>query len=422
MPDFYTIPSNFSSTLAPGRLLKVEAVTDLTNYTVPSSLTMSRILYTTADLNGTILPASAYILWPYAPPSSTGYPMVAWAHGTSGLLRACAPSSYRSLQYHFMAPYLLALQGMAVVAPDYAGLGFDHLPDGTPIRHPWLVGPAQAADLANAILAARAAFPAQLPANGSLVTMGHSQGGQASWAFAERQVSKPIAGYKGAVAIAPVTRIIAHLEAGIANASSPAGQFILSAQPKLIAAVTALFPAYNNSGMSPAAYNLWTNVLEPVSGCLPTDSLVFSGLTSDKLARPGWEKDPETLAFAKLSETGRRKFKGPLLVLAGEGDVIVTHDELEQAVKDTCAMDAAQNWNESLEMVSFSAMNHFPVIQASQFKWLEWIKARLAGEEVSKGCRNSVVNGFRTEDTFQTGTPNFLVEWASQQDMWKYQL
>lgn len=109
--EFYTIPSNFSEDLAPGSLLRVEEATDLSNFTVPSGLSMSRIIYTTADLNGTLLPASAYIIWPYAPltggvcnsnkTGSTGFPMVAWAHGTSGVLKNCAPSNYRNLQYHF---------------------------------------------------------------------------------------------------------------------------------------------------------------------------------------------------------------------------------------------------------------------------------------------------------------------------------
>lgn len=46
---------------------------------------------------------------------------------------------------------LLALQGMVVAAPDYAGFGISSLPSGQPIRHLWVAGPVQANDLANAI-------------------------------------------------------------------------------------------------------------------------------------------------------------------------------------------------------------------------------------------------------------------------------
>jgi pimeloyl-ACP methyl ester carboxylesterase len=426
--SFYETPSNFSSKLPPGSLLTVEPVTDLSEYSIPSGLSMSRIIYTTNDLNGTTLPASAYILWPYAPletpeQQKQGYPMVAWAHGTSGVLRGCAPSNYRNLQYHFMAPFLLALQGMAVVAPDYAGLGIRTLPNGQEIGHPWLTGPAQANDLSNAIIAARKAFPSLLTANGPFVAMGHSQGGGATWSFAEKQVKEPISGYKGAVAIAPPTRTIDHLKDAFGNVTQTWAQLIIAGQPKLIAAVTAVFPSYNYTGLTSVSYDRWFNVLEPLDGCLPTDSLAFTNVTTDELAVANWYDAPEVQEYAKLSESGRKKFKGPLLVISGEADIVVPHDTVEPAVDDTCSMLTHEHWDESLEFVSYSAMDHFPSIQASQIKWLPWIKDRLSGVPVSKsGCVKSLVNGFRTDDTFQSAEPNFLEGWASTDESWKYSL
>ncbi|KAK0703072.1 hypothetical protein B0T26DRAFT_876224 [Lasiosphaeria miniovina] len=82
-------------------LFKIEYATDLSNYLVPNSLTMSRIMYTTTDLNGTILPVSAS-------------PLVAWAHGTTSNFAACGRSNYKALQYHFMVPYGIAEQGIAM--------------------------------------------------------------------------------------------------------------------------------------------------------------------------------------------------------------------------------------------------------------------------------------------------------------------
>lgn len=426
--SFYTVPSNFSSSLAPGSLLHVEYATNLTNYIVPSGLSMSRIIYTTTNLNGTVIPTSAYVLWPYAPLASAGlkskqFPLVAWAHGTSGYLKGCAPSNYRNLQYHFMAPFLLALQGIAVVAPDYAGLGIDKLPNGEPIGHTWLNGPSQATDLANAVIAVRKAFPAQLPAEGPFAAVGHSQGGGASWSFAERMVDKPIAGYKGTVAIAPPTRtfdLLAEILADPANATAPV---LLSQQPSLIAAVTAVFPAYNYSGMTPLSYDRWVNVLEPLSGCLPTYSLAYSDVPNDQLANPGWNTDPTVQKYAKLAETGRKKFKGPLLVLAGEVDMIVSHESVQSAVDDTCTMLKKGAWNESLEFVTYQDMNHFPTIQASSMHWLQWVKDRLSGQKVSgTGCAKSVVNGYKTDFTVQSVGPNFLLEGASAADGWQFTL
>lgn len=184
--SFYKTPSNFSSKLSPGVILKTEDVTNLDNYVVPSGLTMSRIIYTTEDLDGKVIPTSAYVLWPYTafPTGSDsgkkGLPMVAWAHGTTGTFKPCAPSSYRALQYHFQVPFALALQGVAVVAPDYAGLGVSELPNGETIPHSWVTAPAHANDVAFAVTAARSAFPDLLSSDGPFVAMGHSQGGGAS--------------------------------------------------------------------------------------------------------------------------------------------------------------------------------------------------------------------------------------------------
>lgn len=428
--SFYTAPSNFSSKLKPGSLLHLEPATNLSDYSIPSGLTMSRIIYTTTNLNGTVLPTSAYILWPYLPLNSAssscakdGYPMVAWAHGTSGLLKNCAPSNYRNLQYHFMVPFTLALQGMVVVAPDYAGLGIDSLPSGEHIGHPWAAGPAQANDLANAVLAARAAFPSFLKKSGPFVAMGHSQGGQAAWAFAERLIQQPIDGYKGTVAIAPPSNLILQAEQAMHNLSQPWAQGILSAQPKLIAAVTAAFPVYSDSGMTDVSYNRWHNVFKPLKACLPTDTLVFSDLQLKDLAKANWTSNETVQKYARMAATGRRKFKGPLLILAGESDVVVPLQTIESSVQDTCTMLERGSWGESLEMVTYGGMNHFPVIQASQMKWLSWVKDRLSSKgQGTPGCVKSAVNGFRTQFTPQVPFPNFLEHWASPDEAWKYLL
>lgn len=425
---FYQAPAKFSPSTKPGTVLAVEEATSFANYSIPAGLTMSRILYATSDLNGTVLPTSAYVLWPYTAltgkDASQGYPMVAWAHGTSGVLKGCAPSNYRNLQYHFMAPFQLALQGMAVVAPDYAGLGVSHLPNGDEINHPWGAAPAHANDLANAIIAARSAFPQYLRPSGRFVAMGHSQGGQTAWAFAERQVKQPIAGYKGAVSIAPPDNLIHQIERALANPSAPWAATILTAQTNLVSAVTAAYPAYNYSGMSDESYDRWINIMKPAGACLPTSALVFADLTPAALVKENWTKDATVQAYAKRIDTGRKSFKGPLLVLAGESDEVVPHQTVESTVDDTCKLLTKGRVRESLEMVSFGGMDHFPVIQASSLKWMAWIKDRLSDSprNVRSGCKKSDEAGFRTEFTPKVPFPNFLEGWAPASEMWKYLL
>lgn len=443
--SFYAVPASFSQSSKPGTLLRVEQHTELANYTVPSSLTMSRILYTSLDLNGTVVPTSAYALWPYtafdtSPKGKTGtgssqpqFPLVAWAHGTSGFFAPCGPSNYRALQYHFMVPFQLALEGFAVVAPDYAGLGSAVLSNGKTIKHNYLANPAGANDLAYAIEALRQAFPQRLAPDGPVVAMGHSQGGGVVWSFAERQAVSPIAGYRGTVTLSPPTTIIDKIkDAAQIAASAPSNATaslptwvttVLGLQPKIVAGITAVYPKYNLSGLTPLSYDRWTNVVAPLQGCLPTEALVFSDVPVDQLAKARWYDDPVVQEWANRSAFGDKKFAGPMLVLVGGEDVFLPVT-IERAVDAACAL--GPNKDQDLEMVTASAMEHFPNIQASRTKWMGWIKEKVREDGGNDGAvcgRNTVLEGFDTDFTIRGQvSPNWLVEGASVQEGWKLAL
>ncbi|KAF4450317.1 hypothetical protein F53441_6600 [Fusarium austroafricanum] len=421
--EFYKVPANFSSKLSAGVVLKAEVATNLTNYVVPAGLTMSRIIYTTEDINGKVIPASAYVLWPYSPYSdglspAQGLPMVAWAHGTTGTFKPCAPSSYRALQYHFQVPFSLALQGIAVVAPDYAGLGVSELPNGDTIPHPWVTAPAHANDVAFAVTAARSAFPGLLNPEGPFVAMGHSQGGGTSWAFAQRQAKKPLKGYKGTVSIAPVTRILDDFtywtEKGIASPG-------LLAQSAVVDSISKIYPDYNYTGFASTGYDRWHNVLAKVKGCFPVLALVTADLKPSDIVKADWYKNPTAKKWADRVAVGRKAFAGPLLVINGQEDHVVRPEGIEGAVKDTCNL--VEKSGETLEHVTFSAMDHFSAIQASQMKWMDWIKKRLSGEALEKkGCSTKNVQGLRTDFTVSTLGPNFFLSYFAPNDAWKYSL
>lgn len=434
--SFYNVPENYSSALAPGSVLLLEQTTNLTNYSVPAPLTMSRILYTTEDLNGTVIPASAYILWPSSPlevpvassvSNSTQWPIVAWAHGTSGGLPPCAPSNYRNLQYHFQVPFTLALQGYVVVAPDYAGLGVGRLPDGEEIGHPWGAWPAQANDLAHAVTAARNAFPQFLDNIGPIIAMGHSQGAAAVWSLAERQVRKPVAGYRGAVALAPPTSVIDHARRARADHAANRTQLwtnaFLSFQTPLIKGVTAAYPSLNLSGMTALGRDRWINVQEAVQGCLPTKQVASTGAPLAGLAHRNWTEHPAVLEFERRTAFGRRPFRGPLLILSGDLDAITDIDGLRETVTDTCETLESGESQESWQFVEYVGLNHFPVIQASQGKWLGWVRDRFfSSGDANVGFSKEVVEGFRGEEAVNTLFPNFLLETAGDGNDWKYSL
>jgi Secretory lipase len=126
-----------------------------------------RILYHSRDASGRDIAVSASVFVPAGP--AAGRPIVAWAHGTTGLGDSCAPSTdEQPLNGVEDGPALLAA-GDAVVATDYEGLG-------TPGPHPYLVGPSEARSVLDAVRAAR-----RLVGLGrTFVAFGHSQGAHAA--------------------------------------------------------------------------------------------------------------------------------------------------------------------------------------------------------------------------------------------------
>ncbi|PQE09748.1 secretory lipase protein [Rutstroemia sp. NJR-2017a BBW] len=123
---FYSVSGIDMTSAQPGTLIKVqEDANSPQNYTVPPNTAVSRFIYVSGSLSGERRPVSGYVLWPYMPrlDANGGNQVVAWAHGTSGTTVSTAPSKFKNLWNHFIAPYQLVLQGYVVVATDYAGLG-----------------------------------------------------------------------------------------------------------------------------------------------------------------------------------------------------------------------------------------------------------------------------------------------------------
>jgi pimeloyl-ACP methyl ester carboxylesterase len=131
-----------------------------------------RVLYTSTNGldNKTPITVSGAIYFPKGTAPAGGWPIIAWAHGTTGIADVCAPSwaprSQRDMDY--LNAWLA--QGYAIVATDYQGLG-------TPGPHPYHVAKAEGWSVLDSVRAALKAFP-QL-AN-SVVIVGQSQGAHAA--------------------------------------------------------------------------------------------------------------------------------------------------------------------------------------------------------------------------------------------------
>lgn len=373
-------------------------------------------MYTTETFNGSVVPASAYILWPHTPYVPAGveysgeitFPLVAWAHGTTGSFSNCAPSNYQNLQYSFIAPWALASQGFAVVAADYAGLGVGKDFDGNDIEHPWGFGPAQANDVAFAVEAARKAFPSTL--SEEFVTIGHSQGGGTAFAFAERQADdgKAVSGYLGTVAIAPIPNLGAIMEAAWANPTNPNYAAVLygGIQQLSVASANTIYPSYNLSGLTTVGRGMWELVKKANVGLATMSLLIPYDLMA---ANAGWWNDPAAKLWFENGKNGGKPVKGPFLVATSKNDTTVPYDFVVKAMNDTAALPA--NKNESIEFKSFVGLDHFPVITGSTNVWMEWIKARFAHSTVgvAPGFKQSVVPAYNINATREMPSPNWLL-------------
>lgn len=179
---FYSVPAN-ASNAKPGDLLRWEDMTDdelSHNWTIPAGMSLSRFLYMSEDIDSKPIPASGFVVLPYSAvePNAT-FRTVAWAHGTAGRIRQCAPSNHKALYYEWEGPLALAQAGYAVIATDYAGQGSD-IPQGFMYESGYL----HAADVAFGVLASRQAIGHLL--SDDWVVIGHSEGGMTAWRTNER--------------------------------------------------------------------------------------------------------------------------------------------------------------------------------------------------------------------------------------------
>ena len=102
----------------------------------------------------------------------TNAPLLIWGHGTTGTADKCAPSSTKTgVDKH---AYQYAARGFVVFAPDYSGLGVDNE------MHYYLVKEPTALSIWDGAYAAKEFVQDQGGTlSGSVVLLGHSQGGQA---------------------------------------------------------------------------------------------------------------------------------------------------------------------------------------------------------------------------------------------------
>ena len=121
---------------------------------------------------------------PNGTPPADGWPVISWAHGTTGIADECAPSRFIGSGDYYGSESADLIEGWlddgyAVLKTDYEGLG-------TPGVHPYLVGVSEARGVLDIVRAARTA---NSNISKKVIITGHSQGGHAAL-FAAQEAAK----------------------------------------------------------------------------------------------------------------------------------------------------------------------------------------------------------------------------------------
>ncbi|MFX7371964.1 alpha/beta fold hydrolase [Acinetobacter baumannii] len=208
-----TNPSGTPTNNIQNPVVKVEAYTSTNLGSVAAE--SSILTYKMLGQSGQEVQATSLVFTPNTPPPVGGWPIVVWAHGTTGVADVCAPSKAALADSTKDLISKLLAAGYVVVAPDYEGLG-------TPGIHPFLNVKSEAFSITDAVVAARNYLSQRnLLTSKKWVTVGHSQGGHAALGAAQ-YASRAQLEYKGTVAVAPASNLGFILIAGeqsVANAT-----------------------------------------------------------------------------------------------------------------------------------------------------------------------------------------------------------
>jgi len=344
------------------------------DYSVPSAARAVRILYTARDgiADTGVLPVSAAIFLPRGDPPPGGWPVVAWAHGTTGIADVCAPSARprgdRDSQY--LSRWLDA--GFAVVASDYQGLG-------TPGIHPYSNYRASSysvLDSARAIIG----DPRYGAAN-KVVLVGQSQGaGVVVAAAGYAPAYAPDLAIRGVVATGAPNLSKEAIESGLA--SSATDVMVTGAYAMIGFELSRLHADLDSDAIfTPEGREIEALV---ATTCLPgvMQAAAERNLDPARTFRPGmlkrlWDTDVDLRSFPSLT------LSAPLFFGIGAADTAALPMTTLTLVNDLCSR------GNSVEARIYKGKDHSGVVNAAAADAIGFARAAIDGGPVAATCRAS---------------------------------
>jgi pimeloyl-ACP methyl ester carboxylesterase len=325
------------------------------------------VLYRSQGVDGKADAVSGIVSIPKGKAPKNGWPVITYAHGTTGVADQCAPSrDAAGTPVHPYNAYVLPLltrwlkAGYAVVRTDYEGLG-------TPGVHPYLIGSSEGRATLDIARAARELDPRL---SKTTIISGHSQGGHAAL-FAAALAPKwtPELKVRGTVAFAPashldeqipLTKILTAPGGGLSGLIADIGRGILTATPSFdLGAV-----------LSDQANALFG---QTETQCLPELSAPasFGGLSPKAIFKDGADLAP----LAKLldaQDPSHLKIKTPLLIDQGASDTTVL-----PLFTDQLAGELIKNGAKPVTYTKYSGVDHAGIVTAAAKEATGWIAKRV---------------------------------------------
>ena len=354
LPSFYRVPDKLPAA-RPGTLLKAQRVAAPALHG-----TAYRVMYTSRSIQNRTVAVTGIIVVPNRPAPTAGYPMVTWAHGTSGMADTCAPSLHPLWSTPPFENGVLD-RGLEITATDYQG-------EGTPGLLPYLAGVSAARNAIDIVRAARHLAAAH--ASRSYVVWGYSEGGQAAM-FALNIASS----------YAPELHLVADVAGGVPSQfdrlyaelrASRDGFFLLMMAAGLNAAygdkAAPLDEFVTPAGMALIPQLENRCLVDPDVARLLHDRYADTTRANPSTI-PAWRKvfmanDPEN--FATRSQA-------PLLIVQGGSDNLILPASARALATHECGLDP------NVELWVYARQSHSWALVASADDTIHWIADRFVG-------------------------------------------
>jgi hypothetical protein len=358
---FYNPPSNLPS--GPhGTLIWQRPAGGLVPLTAAAHTKL--VLYTSRTPQGNVDAVSGSISVPKGKPPKGGWPVITYAHGTTGSADICAPSRVHNgapaeAYITYVDPELndWVKAGYAVVRTDYQGLG-------TPGPHPYLIGKSEGRSVLDIVRAAQQVFPG---IGNRYLIAGHSQGGQAALFAAGAAASwTPNLKLKGTVSYAPASHLLTQAKAlpALTSPSPLTGLATMIVQ----GAATASRNVLPDRLLTPQVKQFYP-LLDQT--CLPQISQTrrLGGIAPAKLLRPAANKNP--IYRVLDNQNPAVTTSAPIFLAQGTADTTVFPQFT------TALSGQLKGLGDQVRYQQFHGVTHSAIVAAAEPDVLPWFEKRL---------------------------------------------